>query len=413
MKSLLLGVPHKLQHNFVTFYWDIAAWGLYTGSTLVFLTVYATRAGATSAQIGLLSAGPAIVSLLLSIPAGLLARRVTIRRGIVLGAFFARASLVALVFIPSLVPPAWQVNVLIGLTVLLAMPNTMVNICFGPLFMGGIPPESRATVVGTRNAINAIISFAVTLICGQLLTHLPSPLGYQVVFFIGFVGAALTIYTLGSIQNLFPAPRAEPVAQRSSTQTRSRNPFKSLFPSHDANARHYLVVVLMLTVLNTAAYMAAPLTPLFTINQLHLNDGVISIGSAASNILVFLVSLSVARMTSRFGNRNLTAMGTALLCFQTLILAMAHDASLFIVSSVIAGIASGMLSAASFNYHLENVPRLDQTVWISWNIMLSNMAVLLGSFAGPALAGMIGIPASLAVVGGIRLLLGVAIYLWG
>jgi MFS family permease len=118
-------------------------------------------------------------------------------------------------------------------------------------------------------------------------------------------------------------------------------------------------------------------------------------------------------MTSRFGNRNLTAMGTALLCFQTLILALAHDASLFIVSSVIAGIASGMLSAASFNYHLENVPRLDQTVWISWNIMSSNMAVLLGSFAGPALAGMIGIPAALAVVGGIRLLLGVAIYLYG
>lgn len=413
MKSLLLDVPKKLHHNFTTFYWDIAAWGLYTGSSMVFLTVYATRAGATSEQIGLLNAVPAVVSLLLSIPAGLLARRMTIHRGIVLGAFFARATLIVLVFIPSLLPPEWQVPAVILLTVLLAIPNTMINICFGPLFMGAIPPEWRATVVGTRNAINAIISFVVTLICGQLLTHLPYPLGYQVVFLIGFVGCAITIYTLASVQNLFPAPVAEPAAHPATNQPARRNPLRSLLPSRDPAGKHYLVVVLMLTIMNTAAYMVAPLAPLFTVNQLHLDDGVISIGSAASNILVFIVSLSVARLTSRFGNRNLTAMGTALLCFQTLILAFAHDASLFIVSSVIAGIASGMLSAASFNYHLENVPRLEQTIWISWNTMLSNVAVLAGSFAGPALAGVIGIPAALGVVGGIRLLLGVAIYWWG
>lgn len=413
MKSLLLDVPKKLHHNFVTFYWDIAAWGLYTGSSMVFLTVYATRAGATSEQIGLLNALPAVISLLLSIPAGLLAKRMTIHRGIVLGAFFARATLIVLVFIPSLLPPEWQVPAVIILTVLLAIPNTMINICFGPVFMGGIPPEWRATVVGTRNAINAIISFVVTLICGQILTHLPYPLGYQVVFFIGFVGCAITIYTLGSIQNLFPAPVAEPAAHSAVGQPAHKNPLRSLLPSRDPAGKHYLVVVLMLTIMNTAAYMAAPLIPQLTVNKLGLDDAIISIGSAVSNILVFIVSLMVARLTSRYGSRKLTAVGTALLCLQTLTLAFAKDATLFIVSSVIAGVASGIVAATSFNYHLENLPEMDQTIWISWNIMLSNIAVLLGSFAGPVLAGVIGIPAALAVVGGIRLLLGVVIYLWG
>jgi MFS family permease len=414
LKSLLLDVPKKLHHNFTIFYWDIAAWGLYTGSSMVFLTVYATRAGATSEQIGLLNALPAVISLLLSIPAGLLAKRMTIHRGIVLGAFFARATLIVLVFIPSMLPLEWQVPAVIILTVLLAIPNTMVNICFGPLFMGGIPPEWRATVVGTRNAINAVISFIVTLICGQILTHLPYPLGYQVVFFIGFVGCAITIYTLGSIQNLYPAPVTPPVARTATGDGPAyRRLLRSLIPSHDAAARHYMVVVLMLMVMNTAAYMAAPLIPQLTVNQLGLDDGVISIGSAASNILVFIVSLMVARLTSRYGSRKLTAVGTALLCLQTLVLAFARDSTLFIVSSVIAGIASGIVAATSFNYHLENLPAMDQTIWISWNIMLSNIAVLLGSFAGPVLAGAVGIPGALIVVGVIRLLLGLIIFLWG
>ncbi len=414
MKSLLIDVPKKLHHNFIIFYWDIAAWGLYTGSMMVFLTVYATRAGATSEQIGMLNAGPAVISLLLSIPAGFLAKRMTIHRGIVLGAFFARATLIFMVFIPSLLPPEWQVTAVIVFTILLAIPNTMINICFGPLFMGGIPPEWRATVVGTRNAINAIISFVVTLICGQLLTHLPYPLGYQVVFFIGFVGCAITIYTLGSVQNLFPAPVAAPAVHLSpSDQPVYRKLLRSLIPGHDAAAKHYMVVVLMLTVMNTAAYMAAPLIPLLTVNQLGLDDGVISVGSAASNILVFIVSLMVARLTSRYGSRKLTAVGTALLCFQTLTLAFARDATLFIVSSVVAGVASGIVAATSFNYHLESLPEMDQTIWISWNIMLSNIAVLLGSFAGPVLANAVGIPMALIGVGVIRMLLGIVIYLWG
>jgi hypothetical protein len=66
-----------------------------------------------------------------------------------------------------------------------------------------------------------------------------------------------------------------------------------------------------------------------------------------------------------------------------------------------------------FNYHLENIPRLDQTAWISWNSMLGNVAALLGSIAGPALAGLIGIPAMLIAMGLLRLLIGLAIYFWG
>ena len=62
------------------------------------------------------------------------------------------------------------------------------GISFNQFFMEAVPAEWRGLVVGRRNAIMSIVSFAVTLICGQILTHVVFPTGYQIMFLIGFVG---------------------------------------------------------------------------------------------------------------------------------------------------------------------------------------------------------------------------------
>jgi len=389
---------------------------LYTGSTVVFLTVYAARAGATSEQLGWMSAGPAIVALLASIPVGLLVRRFPPKRSVAIGALIARTMMLAYVFIPTVVPQADRVNALILLTVVMALPNTLLNICFGPFFMLGIPPEWRGTVVGVRNALMSIIAFFVTLVCGQLLLHLAFPTGYQLVFLIGFIGAIATMFVIVRVRQ-FPLL---PIAAQAELEVIAAPPARSrqrgwyeLNPNRDPMGRHYLVVVVMLFAMNAVTFMGAPLLPLFTVNHLRLDDAVISIGSATTSILVFGVSLFVGRMARRYGNKTLTAIGVGLLCFQTVSLAFAHDATIFLVSAVIGGFASGILMAAQYNYHLDSVPHTNQTVWISWNSALGNVAALLGSVAGPALAGIVGIPTTFIALGVMRLVIGAAIYFWG
>lgn len=49
--------------NLRQLYWDVLWFGVLAGSTIAFVAVYATRLGASSFQIGLLSAGPALVNL--------------------------------------------------------------------------------------------------------------------------------------------------------------------------------------------------------------------------------------------------------------------------------------------------------------------------------------------------------------
>jgi ketol-acid reductoisomerase len=64
-------------------------------------------------------------------------------------------------------------------------------------------------------------------------------------------------------------------------------------------------------------------------------------------------------------------------------LAFAHGPGMYLLSVVIGGIGTGIQSTAQYNYHLENVPADSRATWLSWNQMLGNAAILLGSLVGP------------------------------
>ena len=403
MKTLFRGVPEALRHNFFHMYLDIASWGFYTGSTIVFLTVYAARAGATTQQIGLMSAGPALISLILSIPAGLFARRYVPKQIVTVSAFIARMLLLGYVVIPLLPDENLRINALLVLTALIAIPNTLLNITFGPFLMSVIPSDWRGTVVSLRNAIMSVLSFVVTLVCGQILTGMDFPYGYQVVFFIGFLGALGTVYAISRTRVL--NPDGIPALGKASPGL--------LLPRIDASAQCYIIIALLLFALNATTFMAAPVLPELYVNEIRLSDAVISVGAALTSMIVFVISLFVARLTRRVGNRQGTVIGVAVFAAQTILLALARDAGGFLAASAVGGVASGILSAAQYNYHLDNLPREEQTVWIAWSTLLGNIAALLGSLAGPALADTIGIPWVLGGLALLRLLIGLAIFVWG
>ena len=215
--SLPPGLPPLLRSNFIYYFWDIAWWGFYVGSTAAFLAIYAARCGATPGQIGLLAAFPALTALLLSLPAGRWLRRFPAGKATVWSAFISRMLFLVYVFLPWILPPDLQVEALLVLAVVITLPTTIINISFSQMFVEAVPIEWRGMVVGTRMALMSLISFPVTLLCGLILDRLPFPSGYQVVFFIGFIGAILTVPVLKRIHPLVePAPtaREEPVPTR-------------------------------------------------------------------------------------------------------------------------------------------------------------------------------------------------------
>jgi MFS family permease len=395
----------ELRSNYIFLLWDIGVWGLYMGSTVSFLTIYAARCGATPEQIGLLTALPALLSLLLALPVGQWIKRFPAGPVTTWSAFAGRILLLAYVILPWALPPTMQINALLVMAVLIAVPNTVIGISFAQFFIEAIPTRWRGSVVGARNAVMSIVSFPVTLLCGQILTRVVFPVGYQVVFFIGFVGAFATAYMIWRVR---PVPDPDLPLVRQEIQTARRR-----LPQLDAQSRGYLKVIGLLFWLNFTNNMAAPLVPDWLVDHLKLSDATISIGSATATMLVFLVSLGVARLTRRTGNRNATAFGALLLAVNVVVLALAMDATLYFVSAIIGGIASGVLGASQYNYPLDHLPQTDRSIWLSYSLLLGNAAVLLGALVGPLVARHMGISGALIGFGVLRLMVGAVIYRWG
>jgi MFS family permease len=394
-----------LRSNFINFFWDIGWWGLYTGATAAFLTIYAARCGATTEQIGLLTALPALMTLLISLPVGRWIKGVPAQRATIFSAAAQRGLFLVYALLPWLLPTNLQFGAILGVAMIMVIPNAVIGISFTRMFMEAVPAEWRGSVVGTRMAILSVVSFIVTMICGQILTHMSFPAGYQVVFLIGFVGG---IMTLNHITRLHTQSRLDgpPVVH-------ANGKISHFLPVMNEYGRNYIKVVGMLFLFNLTNNMIGPLIPNLLVHKLALSDSMISIGTGLGNILVLIVSLFIARITYRSGNRRATAWGAILLAFQTIFLALAQDAILYLVSVIFAGIASGILNAAQYNYHLENIPPEEQSTWLSWNQMLGNGAVLIGALVGPVLAHSAGAPAALIFFGGLRLAVGLAIWRWG
>jgi MFS family permease len=375
------------------------------GSTVAFLSIYATRSGATREQLGLLSAIPALVSLALSLPAGWITRRLGAHRTTVLAALASRVPLVIYALLPWLLPERLQVNGILGAAILLSVPTTLVGVSFGQFFMEGVPLRFRGDVVGLRIAIMSVVSFLTTMICGQVLDRVAFPWGYQLVFFAGFVGASMTAYHIWRTQRI-PDPDLRPITEEEAQSRR-------LLPAWTQDGQGYVRVIGLLFIFNFTNNMFVPLVPDLLVNKLLLSDVTISLGTGVSNMLVFLVSLFIARITRKTGNRRATAYGALLLTISAVALAFAVDASLYFTAVVIGGLGSGILGAAQYNYNLDHVPQADRSTWLGINMLTGNAAVLLGALSGPVLAHWIGVQSSFLLFAGMRLAIGFAILRWG
>lgn len=397
-------VPRELTSNFFHLYLDMSWWGLYAGSTVTFLNVYAVRVGATPVEIGWLAAAPALITMLFSLPGGRLVNRLPATKTTAISAFLARFLFLGYALIPLLVPQSLQVKAIFIVTLVLAVPNTIVFISFNKFFVEAVPSEWRGMVVGRRNALYSIISFLTALLCGQILSSMAFPLGYEIVFAIGFLGGIMTVNHISRVKTTDPIlpPSQSPAHQK-----------RRLLPEVDGQARRYIKVVGLLFFFNTVNSMLGPLLPEFTVHSLRLTDGMISVASAVSSMLVFMVSLFVGRLTNRIGNRRGTAWGAMLLSVNTLILVFTHSVSLFLVSVVIGGIASGVLNAAQYNFNLDNVPLKNRGDWFGWNVLAGNASILVGSVVGPLIARAMDIPSAFLVFAVLRLLGGLMILWWG
>jgi len=393
--------PHPvLRSNVRHLDFDVFWYGVLAGSTLAFLSVYAAHLGASGFQVGLLTAGPAVVNLAFSMPAARWLNGREIFRATFLSSFWQRIAYLVLLPLPWLLADAYQVWALVALVAVMSVPGTLLAIAFNAMFAEAVPAEWRGQVVGRRNALVAVSLTAVSVACAALLEGVDFPLNYDIVFALGAAGALLSTYHLGRLRppsHPEPGPESAIAAEKSRLAILRADLLRGPFgPFLAAYLLFYAV-----------QYVPIPIFPLFWVQELQLSDGAISLGNALFYAGMILASLRLGAWSATHGHRRLLVAGALLYGSYPLLNGLARGVPLFWIASALGGAFWGVMNAALLNRLLERVPADDRPAHMALHNIALNLGILLGSLSGPALAGWVGLRSALFAGAALRLLSGI------
>jgi hypothetical protein len=418
-----------LKANFRHLYLDVFWYGVLAASSLAFLSIYATHLGATGFQIGLLTAAPAIINLLFSLPSG----RWLEGRPLISTTFRAsilyRSAYLVLVPLPWLLGAVEQTWALVALVGLMSIPGTALAIGFNAMFADVVPAEWRAHVVGRRNALLAISLTGTSLACAWLLEAFPFPSGYQIVFTVGVVGAAMSSYHLGRLRPLAgpPPPRlgrplhdaarpgilrfGDTVRQAAGLRFLTRSAGRSLIRLDLISGTFgpFLAAYLFFYLVQ---FIPIPVFPLFWIRDLHLSDGAISIGNALFYVGMLLASFWLQRLSTRWGHRGVLVGSALMYGIYPLLNAQAEGAALYWVASLLGGGVWGILNGGLLNRLMERVPADDRPAHMALHNLVLNMGILIGSLLGPALGDTLGLRTTLLLGAALRIAAGFGLWIF-
>jgi len=183
-------------------------------------------------------------------------------------------------------------------------------------------------------------------------------------------------------------------------------------PRTDVLVGSYGKLIAVLFGFHLALYLSIPLFPVHWVNNLHLTDGQIGLGTAVFYVSVFLGSTQLSRLVQKIGNQHVTAAGAVFMASYPAWMAAADGPTLFLVGSACGGLGWSMAGGALANYLLEKIPGDDRPAYLAWYNLAINAAVLLGSLIGPVVGRYIGIPEALFLGGALRLVMAIVIWRW-
>lgn len=418
----ILNLTAEMRTSFRNLYADVFWYGILAGSAMAFVAIYAARIGATGFQISLLTAGPAVVNLLISVPGGRWMQSRPLIRVTFWSSIAHRLGYLFYIFLPLLLIGTGQIWTLVLITLFMSFPGTLLAISFNALFADIVPPEWRAVVVGRRNALLAFSMISTSLLCGQVLDRVIYPSNYQLVFAIGAVGAAASSFHLARLRSPKELPirlwtllsdHARPGMQRVVDAVRVPAGLRFLtrrgqqpYLQKDLIRSHFGKFVLACLIFYTFQFASIPIYPLFFVNELGLSDGQIGLGNAFFYTTMMLASLGLAAISSRLGHRRVLILGAMLYGLYPLLNGIATNVYLFFLASMAGGVAWAVTNGGLLNRLMELAPDEGRPAYMTLHNIALNIGILFGSLAGPLLATQMGLREFLLLNAGLRLLAG-------
>ncbi len=377
---------------------DTALQGLMMGGIFGFISVFVVRLGASNLLVSLLTALPALVMALSSIPAG---RIIEQQRNLVrytnLVRISHRGSFLLIAALPFFFHKGLA-EIVVVIWAIKSIAATLLESSWMAVVAEVIPPQRRARVNGVRWAILSVVTAAATATFGYILDRLPFPLNYQIVFFVSFVGGMAGIYFFGQLR----IPENIPVERKKGTKIPLTERVRAYL--HAMNVPAFVRYEIAATVLRFGVNLPAALYTIYWIRQLGASDLWIGWQATAGKLALIVGYIVWGRLISRKGYRAPLLICATLLSLYPVLTGLAQDQLWLPLIAIVQGFFSTGIDIAFFDTLLAVSPTERRPSFIALNTMLASLTVFFAPLVGSFLADWVGLPVVFFIAGGFHIL---------
>ncbi len=364
------------------------------GAIISYNSLLAVRLGGTTALVGVLTAAPALVAAVLSIPSARFLERKTDRRSwLFRSLLFMRLGYLMVVVLPLLAPQNTALWLVVWL-IILNLPNALFTNGFNALLAELVPERRRAFVFSRRTIIWSLTVVAVVAAAGTWLDRVVFPLNYQLLYLVGVITVMGSQYYLNRLQ--LPAMPHAAIVPKADQKVQTAQAFATSMRAMRPMLTNTLIYQVGLQI-------SAPLFIIYYANTLHADDGLISINTAAGTLgVVFGLILWEAVLRKRtFGwVLRVATLGTWIFPFT---IAFSHNFLLIITANFVVNLLHPAVDLSTLNVILGECAPEERNMRMSYYTTIVNVSAFIGPLAAVPLSSWIGIPGVMLVAAAFRI----------
>jgi MFS family permease len=397
--------PENVQHRNAYYLVVELFWAGILGSAATFNAAFALRLDATNTDVGYLSSIPALLAVLVSIPAGRILQSRAKRTPMILWALLIyRLSYLLIAFVPWLdifhIPLG---TLAVWLLILGTIPAHFFNVGWFPLIAEAVNERSRAGLVTARMMISYMVTALFSFLFGQLLSYVDFPYNYALMYLVGFVASMVSMFYLLKLK----IPDSVPVARQPGAR------LSLALIRQEAGKHPGLSRIIMNTFMHgMGLWLAAPLYILRYVRELDANDAWIGLSGTIATLAAILATPVWRKLMTRWG-KSLTLKRTIVLIgLYPIAVGLLPSLNLILLAIAFYNVIAPGVNLSHFTTLLEVTPEENRPGYTSWYISLVNTGAFIGPLVGVWAADRIGIAPTLIICGVLSIVGSTSFWWW-
>ncbi|WP_027086580.1 MFS transporter [Cohnella panacarvi] len=339
-----------------------------------FLTGYLLYLGATSQQIGIVLAVPALANLV-QIAMAVISQKLENRKAALM-IFFVIHRVVAIStgLIPFLFPEKLWVVIYIIVYCIAYISLSAGSLFLSSLFSDMVPSKVRGRFFGIRNTIHGGLTSLFLFVGGAVLEKYPGGTGFNILYIVSAIMVVVNLVLLA----LYPNPKFE----------KSNENNMGLILLKPFRDRLFLNAMLFLSLWMLLQGIALPFFSYVMLNLMHISYQWVSIVTIIQTVCSMIGFVIWGNLNMKYSNKKLlfwTLPIIALCCLVWGTLAFLPAILVLIVAHMLLGFGIGGFNQLVFNFVIGDTPKAERPIYIA---VFSGITGLAG-FGGPMLGGYI------------------------